>query len=157
MGGESFSKPSQWKLCFGGQSFEGEHNIISPEISRKVLDEDIRARATSKNNFDVGAQAKGNASVNAGVVDFWNGNKDSSEKEISAQGNISAFAGAKAGSSLQGEVVWDRKDNYGDVLKEHLTNFPGTWDDKLIENIPEGWITKAVNCFWYGKNTACRR
>ena len=102
MGGNLSANQASGNFALEANLLKGEHNIISPEISRKVLDEDIRARATSKNNFDVGAQAKGNASVNAGVVDLeWQ--QRFFGKRYLSKGEYSAFAGAKAGSSLQGK------------------------------------------------------
>ena len=58
LGGNLSANQASGNFALEANLLKGEHNIISPEISRKVLDEDIRARATSKNNFDVGAQAR---------------------------------------------------------------------------------------------------
>ena len=139
---ESFSKPSQWEILLWRPIFLKEHNIISPEISRKVLDEDIRARATSK-IFDVGAQAKGNASVNAGVVDFeWH----VIPEKISQQRGIFQLLPVQKQEPLFREKSFGTERWIMVMVERASHQFFRTWDDKPIENIPEGWITKASNC-----------
>ena len=56
-------------------------------------------------------------------------------------GGIEAFAGAKAGAKAEGSLVWERKNDYSDVLRDHFSNF-GTWDDQLVDKIPDQWINK---------------
>ena len=93
---------------------------------RRLFDEDFEATGTLSGHADIGAQAKTKADFERGV-----------------DAEFDAFTGARAEASLRGELEWDRRDDYSDVLRDHFDNFPGQWDDRLLERVPDRALQRA--------------
>ena len=55
----------------------------------------------------------------------------------------SGFAGAKASAGAEGALVWKRQDDYSDVASAiTLIIFPGEWDDRMVDRIPDGVLER---------------
>ena len=108
-----------------------QHDLF--DLDTPMFGEDMGLEADVKANTSLGAQGKGSLSFDNGV-----------------SGQMGAFAGAKATVGTEGAVTWDRKSSYTDVLRDHFDNFPGTWDDQLVDKIPESWMQKGSD-FLFGK------
>ena len=108
-----------------------QHDLF--DLNTPMLGEDMGFEGDIKANASVGAQGRGSLSFDNGV-----------------SGKVGGFAGAKATMGAEGAVTWDRKESYTDVLRDHFDNFPGTWDDKVVEKIPDSWMQKGSD-FLFGK------
>lgn len=115
----SLSMDAQADLWEANASLRRKHR-------RSLFDEDFEATGTLSGHANVGSQAKAKADFNRGV-----------------DAEFDAFTGAKAEASLRGELEWDRRDDYSDVLRDHFDNFPGQWDDRLLERIPDRALQRA--------------
>ncbi|MEC8381720.1 MAG: hypothetical protein VXZ96_15430 [Myxococcota bacterium] len=107
-------------------------NLVNAKTKRdfnsprtNVIGEQFGADSTLSASGMLGAHAEGKGEFNRGL-----------------SGGVEAFAGAKAGAKAEGALVWERKNDYSDVLRDHFSNFPGTWDDNLVDKIPEPWLNK---------------
>ena len=93
---------------------------------RSLFDEEFGMSTTLSGSAEVGGQAKAEADFSRGF-----------------DAEAEAFLGTKAQASLSGDVEWDREDDYSGVIRDHLDNFPGTWDDKLLERVPDKALKRA--------------
>jgi len=101
----------------------GEHELV--QLQDQVLGVDGRLDGA------VEARAKAKGTAKAG--------KDGAR----LAGDLSLFAGAKASAELAGTLDWRRKDDYGPMLADWADNLPGNLDDRLLDQIPESFWTRA--------------
>ena len=110
----------------------GNAKISLPVFNWSLGGEKMAVAITAGVNASVLAEANGNIKMDIGK----------SEKGINA--NIAgaggkAFVGAKAGVEVGAEIQWRRNSAsyYGGLLKSFASSLPGTWDDKLVNKVPE--------------------
>ncbi len=118
-------KDRETTLDAQGSLWEGNASIRKRR-RHAFFDEDFETTGTLSGTADIGGRAKAKA-------DFSNG--------VNAE--VDGFLGAKAEASLKGELEWDRQDDYSDLLRDHFDNFPGTWDDRLVDKIPDKALQRA--------------
>lgn len=75
------------------------------------------------------------------------------DKGVAVEAAVKAFVGAKAEASTGATITWDRKDDYGDMLRDFADNLPGTWDDKLLDQLPDSFWTE-LGTTLFGKGQA---
>jgi hypothetical protein len=128
-GGASLGANAKASLLLGEGIVYAEREL--GQIGETGLDWDGRVRAAAE------ATANANASVKL-------------DKGVAVEAALKAFVGVRAEASTGATITWDRKDDYGPMLEDFANNLPGTWDDELLDRLPDAWWTN-VGSALFGK------
>ena len=124
----------------------GNAKIEVPAIESNLGGEKVQAIATVGVNSSVLAEVNGTVELDI----------DKSEGvNVGVGGDLKAFAGAKAGVEVGAELRWLRNSSshYGEMIKQYAKTMPGTWDDMLVDKVPqELWPQLATLLVGTGKS-----
>ena len=124
----------------------GNAKIEVPAVESNLGGEKIQAITTVGVSSSVLAEVNGTVELDIDKSDGVN---------VGVGGELKAFAGAKAGVEIGSELRWLRNSSshYGEMIKQYAKTLPGTWDDMLVDKVPEEiWPQLATLLVGFGRS-----
>ncbi len=128
-GSASLGANAKASLLLGEGVMHTERELV--DLGDFGLDGDARVRAAAEASADAKASLK-------------------LDKGMAVEAAVKAFVGARAEASTGATITWKREEDYGPMLEDFANNLPGTWDDALLDRLPNAWWTN-VGTALFGK------
>ncbi|MDG1480116.1 MAG: hypothetical protein P8R54_11030 [Myxococcota bacterium] len=128
-GSASLGANAKASLLLGEGVMYTERELV--DLGDFGIDGDARVRAAAEASADAKASLK-------------------LDKGMAVEAAVKAFVGARAEASTGATITWKREEDYGPMLEDFANNLPGTWDDALLDRLPDAWWTD-VGTALFGK------